>query len=490
MSRINTNVAALIGARILNTNNVAVNKSLERLSTGLRINRGADDPAGLIASENLRKQILGTESGIKNAERAINIISTAEGSLTEVSAMLLDLQGLLDEAANTGGMSTEEVEANQLQVDSILNSINRISNTTDFEGIKLLNGNLAYTTSAVSSTYLAELNVNAAKLIDGATMTVNVTITSAADTGQIFLSGPASNKLSASLTLQVGSNRGTTELTFAACATLTSVVYGINEVREITGVSAALSSDGAQGWASLRSIDFGSDAYVSVKTLDTGDGGITGFKINTALAGANDDDAKDYGVDAQATVNGTSATADGKKLTIRTSMLDAVIDLTTAAALSTTDQTTTFGITGGGADFAIGATVEANAMESIGITNIAVTGLGNTTDGYLTTLKSGGDNALTSNNLYTAQKIVTAAIKDVSTLRGRLGSFQKNTLETAINSLGVTRENLKSAESAVRDTDFASETSNLTRSQILVQAATSVLAQANFAPQSVLALLS
>jgi len=183
MSRINTNVTALVSARILNNNNVELNKSLERLSTGLRINRGADDPAGLIASENLRKQITGTETAIKNSERAINIVGTAEGALIAVSDMLLDLQALLGEVANKGGMSTEEIDANQLQVDSILNSINRISNSTEFEGIKLLNGNLAYTTSGVATGVIGELKVNAAKLIDGAAMTVAVATVDSADTG-------------------------------------------------------------------------------------------------------------------------------------------------------------------------------------------------------------------------------------------------------------------------------------------------------------------
>ena len=120
---------------------------------------------------------------------------------------------------------------------------------------------------------------------------------------------------------------------------------------------------------------------------------------------------------------------------------------------------------------------------------MATTSLGNATDGYISTLKSGGANSLTGNNLYTAQNIVTSAIKDVSNLRGRLGSFQKNTLETTINSLNVATENLYAAESAIRDTDFATETSKLTRAQILVQASTMTLQAANMAPQAVLGLL-
>ncbi len=477
MSRINTNVTALTSARVLNLNTANLNKSLERLSTGLRINRGADDPAGLIASENLRKQIRGTETAIKNSERAINIVSTVEGALSQVSSMLLDLQSLLGEVANKGGMSTEEIDANQLQVDSILNSIGRISNATEFEGIKLMNGNLGYTTSGVDSTILADVKVNAAKLIDGATMTVDVATVNSAETGIVYLSGAVSTT---ALTIQVGSNRGNTELTFAAGTTAADIRTAINAVAEVTGVSAGTSG----AVTLLRSKDFGSDAYTSVEVLAGTQTGGTQV-MQTYATGTTS--AKNIGRDYSASINGTSATGVGKKLTLRTAMLDAEIDLATAAGLST--ATETFYITGGGADFAIGAEVTAQGLESVGIQNIAVTNLGNSTDGFLNTLKSGGTNSLSSTNLYTAQNVVNSAIKDISTLRGRLGSFQKNTLETNISVLEITKENLYAAESAIRDTDYAAEISNMTRSQILVNAATSVLSQANFAPQNVLQLL-
>jgi len=479
MSRINTNVTALISSRILNTSNGDMNKSLERLSTGLRINRGSDDPAGLIASENLRKQIRGTETAINNAERAVNVISTAEGSLAEMNAMLVDLQGLLSEVANSGGMSTEEINANQSQVDSILNTIDRISNSAEFEGIKLLNGNLDYTTGTLPAS-IADSTVKAAKLIDGASMTVALAVTTSANTGVAFLSGAALS--TANMTIRIGSNRGTTDLTLAAATTQANVQTAINAVKEITGVSAATSA----GAIALRSVDFGADAYVSVTILSGQHDATDTFVLNTDNA-SNNASATDTGIDAVATINGVSANADGKILSVRTSMLDAEIELTASAAMATTSAS--FTITGGGADFAIGSLVDAVGLESIGIQNMATTSLGNATDGYINTLKSGGTNSLTSSNLYTAQNIVTSAIKDVSNLRGRLGSFQKNTLETTINSLNVATENLYAAESAIRDTDFATETSKLTRAQILVQASTMTLQAANMAPQAVLSLL-
>src|SRR5271168_1283025 len=151
MSVINTNVSSLIAQNALSQNNQALSTSLQRLSTGLKINSGADDPAGLIASQNLQAEQTGIQTAISNAGLAGNVIGTAEGGLNEVSSLLTQLQGLVGQAANTGALSSDQVGADQLQVDSILSTINRIANSTTFEGTQLLNGNLAYTTSGVAS---------------------------------------------------------------------------------------------------------------------------------------------------------------------------------------------------------------------------------------------------------------------------------------------------------------------------------------------------
>ena len=126
---------------------------------------------------------------------------------------------------------------------------------------------------------------------------------------------------------------------------------------------------------------------------------------------------------------------------------------------------------------------------SMGIASVSTGSLGDSTNGFLSALGSGGTASLESDNLANAQKIVDKAIKQVSQLRGRLGAFQKFTIGSTINSLGVAFENVSASESAIRDTDFAEETANLTRSQILAQAATTVLAQANASPQAALSLL-
>jgi flagellin len=124
MSRINTNISALQAISKLIANQSDLNTRLERLSSGLRINRGADDPAGLIASESLRSEIKGITAAIDNSTRAINVISTADAALGEVSKLLLEVKSLINASSNDGALSNDEVQANQLQIDSLLESIN------------------------------------------------------------------------------------------------------------------------------------------------------------------------------------------------------------------------------------------------------------------------------------------------------------------------------------------------------------------------------
>src|SRR3954467_14042600 len=180
MSRINTNIQSLQAIRTLNKNNTDLSTRLQRLSSGLKINSGKDAPAGLIASETLRSEINGINQAIDNSSRAGNVINTAEGALGEVSSLLLEVQTLTNQAANPGALSPEEIEANQLQVDSILNSINRIANTTQFNGVKLLNGSLDYTTSGVASTAVDTFQINSAKLPDNGYQTIAVQVTGSA----------------------------------------------------------------------------------------------------------------------------------------------------------------------------------------------------------------------------------------------------------------------------------------------------------------------
>ncbi len=464
MSRINTNVSSLIAQRVLSKNNDQLDQSLERLSTGLKINSGADDPAGLIASENLQGEQAGITQAIDNANRANNIVGTAEGGLSEVSNLLTQLQSLVSATASSGGLSTEEKDANQLQVDSILSTVNRIAQSTSFQGKKLLNGNFAYTTSGINSTQFDDVQINSARVPSSGSVNVVVAVTASAQTGEITYSN---GSLTSGVTLEIAGNAGTEQLSFASGTSISSIATAINAITTATGVSATVNA----GTLKIDSTDYGSSAFVSVKTV-----------AGPFTASAT----KDFGRDATVTVNGAAAQADGLDIAYRSSDLDVQFSLDKTNNKTGSGE---FEITGGGATFALGSKVTETDKASLGIQSVSTGSLGTSSLGYLSTLGSGGANSLSSDDLVTAQNIVDTAVKQVSELRGRLGAFQKYTLGSTINSLGVAFENASAAESAITDTDFAAETANLTRAQILSQSATTVLSQANAAPESVLTLL-
>jgi len=214
MSRINTNISSLQAITRLNKNQGDLAVRLQRLSSGLKINSGKDAPAGLIASESLRSEIAGIHQAIDNSQRAGNVINTAEGALSEVSSLMLEVQTLTNQAANTGALSPDEIKANQLQVDSILTSINRIANTTQFNGVKLLNGSLDYTTSGVASTAIDVTTINAAKLPDNGTTTITVQVTGSAQLGEVDFSGTTVG--TSAVTIEVAGVDGAEQLSFAA----------------------------------------------------------------------------------------------------------------------------------------------------------------------------------------------------------------------------------------------------------------------------------
>jgi flagellin len=468
MSRINTNIPALRATNILNRNSSDLGVRLERLSTGLRINRGRDDPAGLIASEVLRSEIRGITQAISNSQRAYNVISTAEGSLNEVSALLLDIRALINESANTGANSPSELQANQLQIDSLLESIDRIANTTQFGGEKLLDGNLAYTTSGLDVAAIDTATIFGARVPEGGTRSVSVEVTASAETAVVNYSGSA---IVGNITIQVQGLQGAETFSFSSGTAVADVATAINSYSELTGVSATASAGGLQ----LNSTDFGSDAFVRVKPID-----------GTFIV-ASGNQIEDNGEDAGVLINGQTANVTGLRAQVRSSGLDVQLELdeTFAQNLSTTN----FYITGGGATFQIGPEVSSSGMLSVGVPSVHSSYLGNAVVGYLNTIGGGKSNAVADGNFVAAERIVKEAIEQVAIIRGRLGGIQRNQLETNINSQSVSLENVSAAESAIRDADIAEEVSSLTRAQILVQSAQVTLGLANQIPQGVLSLL-
>jgi flagellin len=466
MSRINTNVQSLIAQNAFNNNQSSLNTSLRRLSTGLQINSGADDPAGLIASQNLLANQAGITSAISNANLANNVISTADGGLGEINTLLTQVQGLVSQAASTGGLSSQEIGADQQQVDSILNTINRIANSTSFDGTQLLNGNLDYTVSGVAAANISDVHVQSATVPNGGNLAVSVDVVGSAKTADLTYTGGSIG--TGGVTLQIGGNLGTTQITLASGTSISQIASAVNGTTNNTGLSATVNGS----TLTVNSQGFGSSQFVTIQAVSGSFSGLSGNKAS--------------GTDANVLVNGSKAVADGKSVSYSSSDLSVSFNLTKTF---NTPGSSSFHVTGGGATFAIGSQVTANNNASIGIQSVSTASLGDTVNGFLDTLASGGKNSLSSNNLNTAQTILNNAINQVSELRGNLGSFQKYTIGSTLSTLNVAFENSSAASSNIEDTDFAAETSNLTRAQILSSAATSVLSQANSNPQNVLKLL-
>ncbi|MFQ5807597.1 MAG: flagellin [Phycisphaerae bacterium] len=472
MINVNTNIPSMVAARILNTQTNRLNRSLIRLGTGLRINTGRDDPAGLIASELLRTERTAIGAAMYNVSRAINVVSSAEGGLGEISKLLTDIEDLIDKSANEAGLSDDERNANQLEIDAILDSINRIATSTEFQGRKLLNGELDYTTSNISTTDFDDVRINAAKITNNGYRSVTVAVTGSAQLAMLTYSSAATG--AGTTTLEIAGRYGTETLSFASGTTIANVETAVNMSKEMTGVSAVQT-----GASELKfySTNYGSSQFVSVKAVEGT------FTVTGGDAGSY----KDEGEDATVQVNGVMAVSDGLSARLQTGVL--ALELELSPTFGTTLGTSTFEVTGGGADFMISPTVSLSGLASLGIKAVSTSSLGKGTVGYVSSLGSGQANSVASENYAIAQRIIRVAQTLVSELRGRLGAFHKDTLETTNNALAITLENITAAEANIRETDFAEETSTMTRQQILVQSGINVLRIANAQPQAVLALL-
>jgi flagellin len=474
MARINTNVSALTAQRGLAKSQRQLSDTLQRLSSGLKINRGADDPAGLIASEGLRSEIAGLDQAIDNSSRASNVISTAEANLSEIANLLTNVKQLVVEAANSGALSQDEIAANQLQIDSAVASITRISNTATFAGLKLLNGSLDYITSGVAASQITALHVHQANFGTAASMPVQIDVLTSANNAELQFQA---SSIASSVTLEISGNEGVDVLTFTSGTAASAIAYAINRITDSTGVKVDLINSAAPtSGIVFKSSGYGSRSFVSVR-VQSG----TFATVNSAAAAAT----RATGVDAVATVNGALTVADGLNLKMNTTTLDLEVTLDTAFGTGQSD----FTITGGGAKFQLGPQVTSNQQVSLGIQSAAASKLGDSDVGFLSDIVTGGASSLGNGGASTASKIIERAIRQIAVLRGRLGAFERNTIDTNMNSLSVALENVTASESTIRDADFAEETSNLTRAQILTQAGTSVLATANSTPQSVLTLL-
>jgi flagellin len=476
MSRINTNVSSLIAQNTLRKTGAQLSTALSRLSTGLRINTGKDDPAGLIASENLRRDIISTRGAITNSERAGQMIATADSALGQVSNLLNDIRGLVVEAANRGVISSEQVAANQLQVDSTLEAIDRIAQTTNFQGRPLLNGSLDFqhVPAGVNGTGLdsvVDMRIHKATLGSTGFVDVEAVINNPATQALLTVGANGFNNgaLSDDLVFKLAGQDGSEVFTFQSGTGMNDIVAAVNLVSDATGVVATNNN----GTFELSTTAYGSRAFVDLEVITEGGAGT--FRGNTS-------DRRVAGTDIDATVNGIKARGEGNSLYVNSSSLNLEITVEPGST-----STVALQINGGGAVFQLGPSVVSNQQARFGIQSLNTGQLGGST-GRLYELKSGNPRELTK-DIKGAAKIVDEVIYRVGQLRGRLGALQRATIDANVESLSELLTNLTEAESSIRDADFAAETAALTRAQVLTQSGTSVLAISNQSAQSVLSLL-
>lgn len=476
MTRVNTNLPALWAAEYLNRNSEALSRSLERLSSGSRINRSADDPAGWVVAELLRSEGRGLRQAIENSQRTANVLGTAEAALNEVSAILITMRELVTSGTQEGVLTDEEIDAIQLQLDSSIETINRIADTTSFGGEHLLNGSYAYVTASVDPSDMAQLDIYRAA-VGASGLTVSVSVASAAERAVLYYSGVG---VSTDQDIRITGSDGTAVVSLAAGTSNSAVVEGVNSFSDRTGVRAVLLAGGS---VAFESMSMGSQEFVSVEDVD----GTADFVV--ADAGGTPT-SRDYGKDLVADINGERAYGRGTRLILNTTFLDMELTLTeglnSSIALGV-ESGTEFAITGGGAVFQIGPGNGVGDQVRVGLPDVSAGNLGGAS-GSVSELMGGEVGSLRSDP-QRAMRIIEEAILDVASIRGRLGALESNVVQANVDSLSIAAENVASAESVIRDTDFARETAEMVRRQILVSAGVSILASANAIPEAVLALL-
>ena len=390
--RIQHNIAALNANRMLSTNNSAVSKNLEKLSSGYKINRAGDDAAGLAISEKMRGQIRGLDQATNNANDGISLIQTAEGSLNETASILQRMKELATQSSNGTYQDPVDRENISKEVTSLSAEIDRIASSTNFNKINLLDGSLNYESSAKA-------------------------------------------------------DYGTTPMTFSGGAGTTG-----------------------------KTVTFADGSAVAADTISVT---FTGGNLSVTLG--TKDSATTYTADQITQKIRDAAKADGSSDALLYTDFEVKFDgkISTAAAATTAVSATSLLDNGGtgGLKFQIGASSNPADQVSLNVGNMSSAGL-----------KLTGLSVANQAVAIAAITTIDAAINQVSGTRADLGALQ-NRLEHTVSNLGTTSENLTSAESRIRDVDMAKEMMEMTKNNVLAQAAQSMLAQANTQPQNVLKLL-
>lgn len=457
---INHNMGSINANRQIGINSTNANKSMEKLSSGLRINRAGDDAAGLAISEKMRGQIRGLDQASSNAQDSISLIQTAEGALNETHSILQRMRELSVQSSN-GTATDDDRKAIQAEVTQLSSEIDRIGNTTQFNTKNLLDGSQGktVTTTGATNSKIVSAKVTGTEMANG---NYSLTVAAKAGSGSVLNttgtgSGFTGNEVKLDVTSSVANAGETYTISWddgdaASAAVTLKDSYGT----AISTITANLTT--------ATSLDFGSGKYkfdLANPVNADGAGSITFRTEMQASYTVTNAGGVATTVSNQVSTNGTVDIA-GFRLKVDKALTDG----TDAAGLA---------VTGNDIEFQIGA--NENQTTKLAISDMRSTALGVAN--------------LDVDDQTNAKKAITTvddAIKSVSEERSKLGALQ-NRLEHTINNLGTSSENLTSAESRIRDVNMAKEMSTFSKNNILSQAAQAMLAQANQQPQQVLQLL-
>ena len=495
---INTNIMSLNAQRnVTNTNNDLAT-SLQRLSTGLRINSAKDDAAGLGIVDRMTSQIRGMNQAMRNANDAISLSQTAEGAMQESSNILQRMRELSVQSANDSNSSADRGNI-QKEITQLQSELNRIASTTTFNGNNILDGTFSGAKFHVGSNANETISVTIGNL--SANSMGAYQSTSLGNVGVISADEDTDVNNVAGATITV-TGLASSDVTYGANASAAEIAQAIENVKGDTGVSASASTsvdiDYSTGVAVGEAVSFDLSAVNGAGTAQGSTVNISHTLTSTTdLSGLRD------AINAESTRTGVSASlntaagsitltnSDGHNIFINSvsngTANDNVLDVGATAATFSSSDTLQNNTAGGNSNaVVVGGQVSTSSSSSFTVTGTVPTFAAADLAGSLTSVADVDVSTQVGSN--TALTVIDEALRNVSDARADLGAVQ-NRLEFTISNLGSVAENVTAARSRVQDADFAAETANLARSQILQQAGVAMLAQANAAPQSVLALL-
>jgi flagellin len=499
MSVINTNISSLTAQRNLMSSQASLSTSMQRLSSGLRINSAKDDAAGLAISERMTAQIRGSNQAARNANDGISLAQTAEGDLGQIGNNLQRIRELAVQSANASNSASDRASLNN-EATQLVSEIDRVASSSSFNGTKLLDGTFTAQSFQVGANNTANDKVTIAAIASakssalgvgsGSSYTAAAGNTAAAGATALVSGGLSINGISVGAASSDGVSPGNTA---ASSASGIAVAAAINAVSGQTGVTATVGKTTVAGTGAT-----------SATALAAGDIKINGVDIGAIAAGTAGPirgGQMAAAINAVSTQTGVTATFDTTTGAVALTAADGRNIQIDKSANAGADDTNT-GLTTGFATTVAGTLTTRSKVSLSSTGSAGVTIAGNTAAGLVASGLTAGYTAATvtvgagvstidlttAAGAQAALTTVDAAINTISSSRASLGAYQ-NRFESVVTSLQTSSENLSASRSRIQDADFAAETANLSRSQVLQQAGTAMVAQANQLPQGVLALL-